>query len=161
MENFARTYSWSKSFKVAAFGLAVCVTTAEAPDARGKPGPLIDPRIGRLERFFDLYRCPAPYYVKEYLSAADRYGVDYRLLPAVSVRETLCGVEGWRNNRWGYHPGVQAFSSVEAGIDFVTRQLAENPFYKGKTLPDKLFTYNPRQTYPDEVQWIMRQIEPQ
>jgi hypothetical protein len=159
MDSFARTYSLSKSFKVAAFGLAVCVATAEAPEARGKPAPFVDPRIARLERFFALYRCPTPYYVKEYLTAADSYGVDYRLLPAVSIRETLCGVEEWHNNRWGYHPGVQTFPSVEAGIDYVTRQLAESPFYKGKALAEKLFAYNPRAAYPDEVQWIMRQIE--
>ena len=45
------------------------------------------------------------------------------------------------------------------GIDFVSRQLAEGSFYKGKSLDQKLFTYNPREAYPDEVKWIMHQIE--
>ena len=31
--------------------------------------------------------------------------------------------------------------------------------YKGKNLRQKLFTYNPRKAYPDEIQNIMRQIE--
>ncbi len=63
------------------------------------------------------------------------------------------------NNRWGYHPGRQTFPNIEVGIDYVARQLAQNPVYSGKTLIDKLFTYNPRRTYPVEVMNIMSQIE--
>ena len=83
----------------------------------------------------------------------------HRLLPAVSIRETLCGVADMQNNLWGYHPGRQTFPSVSVGIDYVARQLAQNPFYKGKPLQEKLFTYNPRPAYPDEIRRIMRQIE--
>jgi hypothetical protein len=63
------------------------------------------------------------------------------------------------NNRWGYHPGRQTFRSIDAGIDFLARQLAENPPYVGKSLNEKLFTYNPRPAYPAEVERMMRQIE--
>jgi hypothetical protein len=118
-----------------------------------------DPRAARLEKFFAHYNCPEPRHVDEYLHAADVYDLDYRLLPAVSLRETHCGTEAWHNNRWGYHPGVQKFPSVEEGINFVARVLAEYPPYKGKNLHDKLYTYNPLPAYPKEVQWIMRQIE--
>jgi hypothetical protein len=118
-----------------------------------------DPRAARLEKFFTHYNCPEPRHVNEYLRAADEYDLDYRLLPAVSLRESHCGTEAWNNNRWGYHPGVQKFPSVEDGINFVARVLAENPVYKGKNLYDKLYTYNPLPAYPKEVQWIMRQIE--
>ena len=138
----------------AATGLALC-----ANNSATLPQPVANPRFARLERFFGRYNCPLPQHVTDYLSAADRYGLDYRLLPALSIRETHCGLEETGNNRWGYHPGRQTFPSIEAGIDYVARQLAENPAYKGKTLPDKLFTYNPRAAYPGEVRRIMRQIE--
>ena len=134
-------------------------TSATLPPARVKPAPAPNMRHLRLEQFFVHYNCPAPRHVTEYLLAADRYGLDYRLLPAISMRETHCGLEETGNNRWGYHPGRQTFLSIEEGIDYVARQLAENPTYKGKTLLDKLFTYNPRQAYPGEVTRIMRQIE--
>jgi len=119
-----------------------------------------DPRAARLEAFFRYYHCPQPFHVLEYLRATDDYGLDYRLLPAISIRETQCGVEGQDlNNHWGYHPGRQTFPSIAAGIDYVARQLAENPLYRDKSLYDKLFTYNPLPRYPDEVRRIMRQIE--
>lgn len=143
---------------VAGLALALASTADQAP-------PLLvvlakDPRITRLERFFEHYNCPTPYYVSEYLRASDGYDLDYRLLPAISVRESLCGVFEQRlNNYWGYHPDRQSFPSVEAGIDYVARQLAQNHYYRGKSLPEKLFVYNPRPAYPIEVQRIMRQIE--
>jgi hypothetical protein len=117
-----------------------------------------DPRIARLEKFFRNYHCPAPNLASEYLKAADGYGLDYRLLPAVSIRETQCGItEQHEHNQWGYHH--QSFPSIEAGIDFIARRLTQHPFYQGKTLRDKLFTYNPLPAYPEEIKRIMRQIE--
>ena len=118
-----------------------------------------DPRVAHLERFFEHYNCPVPYHISGYLRAADTYELDYRLLPAIAIRETLCGVSDQRNNHWGYHPGRQSFESVESGIDFVAERLANGFFYRGKTLQEKLFIYNPRSAYPGEIQRIMRQIE--
>jgi hypothetical protein len=143
---------------VAALVVSV-VSTADQPPPIGVIFPP-DPRVERLERFFQHYNCPAPYHVHEYLRASDGYQLDYRLLPAISIRESLCGVsEQMENNFWGYHPDHQSFPSIEAGIDFVARQLSESPYYKGKTLAEKLFAYNPRPAYPEEVWRIMRQIE--
>jgi hypothetical protein len=136
--------------------------TADAPFTRLAPGSMFsapDPRIARLERFFSYYRCDE-HPTAEYLRAADDYGLDYRLLPAVSIRETGCGKsEMAANNLWGFHPGQQSFPSVADGIDFIARRLTQHPAYRGKSLHDKLFTYNPFPAYPDEVKRIMRQIE--
>jgi hypothetical protein len=151
-----------RSLATVGLGFALCANTTA--DVRGPlpiriPVPQPDHRVAGLERFFKLYGCPAPHHVAEYLRAADNYGLDYRLLPAISVRETLCGVQAWENNRWGYHPHEQRFPSVEVGIDFVARVLTEGYFYKGKTLEQKLLMYNHRAAYTDEVKAIMRQIE--
>jgi hypothetical protein len=151
-----------RSLATVGLGFALCAdTTADVPPPRPIPFAVRkpDPRAGGLEKFFKLYGCPAPHHVAEYLRAADSYGLDYRLLPAISVRETLCGVHAWENNRWGYHPHEQSFPSVEVGIDFVARVLKEGYFYKEKTLEEKLLMYNHRPAYTDEVKAIMRQIE--
>lgn len=156
---------WIRALGAAAAGLALsATTTADVPAARIRPIYSVaakpDPRVARLEKFFKIYHCPAPYPTFDYLRAADSYGLDYRLLPAVSIRETLCGItKKQENNLWGYHPGRQSFPSVAVGIDFLARRLTQNPLYQGKTLQGKLFTYNPLAAYPDEVKRIMRQIE--
>lgn len=150
---------WARALGAGLFGLALsATTTADVPAVFIVTKP--DPRVTRLEKFFKNYRCPTPYHTAEYLRAADGYGLDYRILPAISIRETLCGVaERQQHNRWGYHPGHQTFPSIEVGIDFLAQRLTQHPFYKGKTLQNILFTYNPRPAYPDEVTRIMRQIE--
>jgi hypothetical protein len=150
---------WPRLLTGAVAGLAACAaTTADVPPERIPFTP--DHRIARLENFFRTYHCPTPYHTSDYLRAADGYGLDYRLLPALSIRETLCGkAERQQHNAWGYHPGHQSFPSMEIGIDFVAQRLAQHRLYKGKTLDDKLFTYNPRSAYPNEVKRIMGQIE--
>ncbi|MBV8843233.1 MAG: hypothetical protein JO307_10525 [Bryobacterales bacterium] len=148
---------WVRAVAAAA-GLTVLGNwVANGSEAQFRPVP--DPRFEQLKRFFHRYNCPEPHYVGDYLRAADGYGLDYRLLPAISIRETHCGLDYNLNNYWGYHPGHAIFPTIEAGIYHVAHQLAEDPQYKGKSLREKLFVYNPRDEYPDEVKRIMRQIK--
>jgi hypothetical protein len=141
-----------------ATGLAFVVnSSANVPEKNLKLLP--DARFAKLERFFRIYNCPAPQHIMAYLTAADRYALDYRLLPALSIRETQCGRQERQNNRWGYHSGRQAFASIEAGIDFVAQQLSLNRLYRGKTVQEKLFIYNPLPSYPEEVKRIMQQVK--
>jgi hypothetical protein len=144
------------------FAATSTLDLSEAAIACGRPQPVTyepDPRADRLNAFFRAYNCPKPHHVQDYIRAADIYGLDYRLLPAISVRETTCGLAERDNNRWGYHPGRRTFPSIGEGINFLARQLAEHPPYAGKSLRQKLFTYNPRPSYPAEVERLMRQIE--
>lgn len=145
-------------------GCATAVSVDHAPASRvtAQPRPVptqLDVRVSRLGAFFKAHHCPEPHYADEYIRAADRYGLDYRLLPSISVRETSCGWTEKNNNRWGFHPKTQTFVSVESGIEFLSRHLAEHRPYAGKSLTEKLFTYNPRIAYPAEVERIMKQIE--
>lgn len=149
---------WARMFLGTAAGLVACSNSVvNLPDLTFKPKP--DVRFYRLGQFFQRYNCPLPHHVADYLRAADGYGLDYRLLPALSIRETHCGIEDTHNNHWGYHPGRRAFDSIEAGINFVAHILAQTPPYQGKTLEQKLLVYNPFPAYPQEVIQIMRQIE--
>ena len=135
-------------------GVAACAAVASDNTL-----PVTDPRTVRLEAFFKAYDCPAPLHVEEYLRAADSHALDYRLLPAISLVESTCGTfEKW-NNRWGWDSVQSGFPSVPAGIDFISEQLAESPHYKGKTIEQKLLTYNPYKEYVRQVKWLMRQIE--
>ncbi len=131
------------------------VGIAPAPTAASS---IVDSRISKLEKFFDRYRCGKPYPVRDYLRVADGYGLDYRVLPAISIRESGCGKSAKPlNNLWGFHQ--QDFASIKEGIEFLANRLMQHPYYKQKTLQQKLFTYNPKAAYPEEILRIMRQIE--
>jgi hypothetical protein len=133
--------------------------TACAVVASDSTLPRVDPRSARLEAFFKAYDCPGPLHIGEYLRAADSHALDYRILPAISLVESTCGAFERMNNRWGWDSVQSGFDSVPAGIEYIAEQLAENPYYKGKTLEQKLFTYNPYKAYVREVKRLMQQIE--
>ena len=140
--------------RAVALGLAACAAVASDNTL-----PVVDMRGAHLEAFFKAYDCPAPLHVEEYLQAADSHSLDYRLLPAISLVESTCGAFERRNNRWGWDSVQSGFASVPAGIDYITEQLAENPRYKGKTIHEKLYTYNPYKSYVRQVELLMQQIE--
>jgi hypothetical protein len=146
----------------AAHSLALLLTLAfhpgPTPGSLARPLPL-DPRPTRLETFLELHRCPAPHYVLEYVRVADDYALDYRILPAISFRESTCGEYGVWNNHWGWGSGRRRFASVPQGIHYVARQLAEGVHYKNKTLRRKLHVYNRNPRYAREIDRLMREIE--
>ena len=98
--------------------------------------------------------------MSDYPRPADQHTLIVDWLPAISIRETQCGVHGKGNNWLGFHPDNVTFPTPLAGIEFVANRLAEHPYYRGKTLLGKLLMYNPYPAYPGEVQSLMRQIEP-
>ena len=119
-----------------------------------------DQRVLRLEAFFKAYGCPEPYHIHDYLRAADAYQIDYRILPALSLRESTCGIHARANNHWGWDSGRSRFESIEAGIEYVSRQLAEGARYRGKQIEEKLYIYNPYPHYVREIKDLMGRIEP-
>jgi hypothetical protein len=117
-----------------------------------------DPRAVELVAFFESYGCPRPHYAEEYIRAADRSGLDYRLLPAISMAESTCGLYQRLNNHWGWNSAKSGFRSVMHGIAYITAQLAGGPQYRNKTLDQKLYTYNPRLEYVRKVKKLMAQM---
>jgi hypothetical protein len=137
-------------------GLTVCAAVASDSTLPARPP---DVRGERLEAFFRAYDCPGPLHVQDYLRAADSHDLDYRMLPAISLVESTCGAFERMNNRWGWDSVQTGFASVHAGIDYISQQLAENPKYKGKSVKEKLFTYNPYPEYVRQVERLMKEIE--
>jgi len=122
------------------------------------PNKLVDERSDKLRAFFESYECPQPLHVDEYLHAADRHSLDYRLLPAISVRESTCGMHAQRNNYWGWASGKRAFPTVKAGIEYISGQLHAYP-YRDKSVTGKLHAYNPRAEYVASIKRLMQEIE--
>jgi hypothetical protein len=138
-------------------GIALCTISAASSATITTAAPR-DTRPAKLLAFFQAYGCREPLHIADYLRAADTYAIDYRLLPALSVRESTCGQHERKNNRWGWDSARMGFASVAAGIEYIARELAWGRYYRGKTLEQKLRTYNPNPRYAREVEKLMRQI---
>ena len=117
-----------------------------------------DFRLLKLKSFFKRLDSPSYFLSEEYLLAADRYGLDWRLLPSISVVESGGGKAFRNNNILGWDACRREFPSVADGIHYVARSLATSELYKGKSLDMMLATYNPHPGYPSRVKSLMTQM---
>lgn len=88
-----------------------------------------DIRLERVRNFFSRYKSPLKDYASNVVEAADRYGLDYRLLPAIAMQESNLCKKAPENsyNCWGfgiYGKNVKMFDNYPHAIDIVTKTLA-------------------------------------
>ena len=139
---------------------AVSVRQGVAGDTQKVIVDQYDPRLARLQQFFAERACPLGEVASEFLVAADRNDLDWRLLPSISIVESSGGKDFRNNNVFGWDSCRESFPSVEAGIHFVASRLANSKLYKDKDLDGKLSTYNPLPDYPHRVRAVMQTLEP-
>lgn len=118
-----------------------------------------DRRLVILQRFFQERDCPINKFARDFLEAADQNGLDWRLLPSISLLESGGGKDYEKNNIFGWDNCKQNFPSIRDGIHAVAERLANSRLYHDKNLDDLLRTYNPaRPDYPRRVKSVMSQI---
>lgn len=108
-----------------------------------------DARPEIIKEYLVKYNSPLIPFAKNLVSAADKYGIDYRLTTAIAQKESnLCKIIP-RNcfNCWGWgihSEGTLCFSSYNEGIEEVTRGLFEEYFSKGYDTVEKIMSkYTP------------------
>lgn len=128
----------------------------------------VDNRAEKIDAYFKKNKMPLGGYGGEFISAADKYGIEWNLLAAISVVESTGGKAMCGHNPfgWGSCRGkIGQFESVSKAIDYVSMNLGgQNPrtrsAYAGGIDAD-LWSYNGQveATYPGKVKKIMRDIE--
>lgn len=106
-------------------------------------------RAEAINSFFKARSMPLSGTGMTFVLVAEKYGLDWRLLPAISIRESSGGKEacgynafGWGSCKLGYN-----FHSYEEAIESTGRNLggankSTARYYAGKTLEEKLYHYN-------------------
>lgn len=120
-----------------------------------------DPRLIRLQRVLAQMRSPLLDHAEDFLAAADKHELDWRLLPSISIIESSAGKAYRNNNVFGWANCNVRFPSVRHGIHSVAYELANSKYYKDKDLDGKLHTYNARREYRLKVKQVMRSIGPE
>jgi len=139
--------------------LALPAVVSSTQDAKQLPEiKQDDPRLERLRRFFAAYDSPLSSAAAEFLVAADKNDLDWRLLPSISIVESSGGKAYANNNVLGWDNARRSFTSVQEGILAVADRLANSKLYKDKDLDALLATYNPVPNYPNRVKAVMRAL---
>ncbi len=119
-----------------------------------------DPRTVRLRAFLARRGYPVCELAEDFIAAAERHQLDWRLLPAISIVESSGGKYYINNNIFGWDVHNTHFTSVRDGIHYVASRLAASDLYKDKDLDAILRTYNPCEIYPGRIKRLMRAMGP-
>lgn len=119
-----------------------------------------------LEKFLQTYQSPLTPYAQQIVNTSDKYGLDYRLLPAIAMQESnLCKKAPTGSyNCWGY--GIYGkktltFENFEKAIETVASGLAQNYKAQGLSTPREIMTkYTPSNTgdWAFAVEYFMQQL---
>lgn len=124
-------------------------------------------RVEVLVQFFKRYNSPLLANAQQIVDAADKYSIDWRLIPAIAMQEsTLCKkIPKNSFNCWGfgiYGGKVTRFKNFNEAIETVTKTLARDYKEKrGLEEPHEIVTrYTPGSgTWADNVTYVMDRIQ--
>ena len=119
-----------------------------------------DSRLARLQSFLEVKYPTIHQLTPDFLVASDRNGLDWRLLPAISIIESSGGKRYKNNNIFGWDSCNTRFDTVRDGIHHVAQRLGHSRLYRDKDVDEILSTYNPYRSYPHRVKAVMRAIGP-
>jgi hypothetical protein len=128
-----------------------------------------DARAVLLDRFLQRQRSPMAGMGEHFVKMADKYNMDYRLLPAIAQKESGLGrvIPKGSYNAWGWaiytgkNSGAE-FDSWAHAIETVARGIKASYIDKGLVSPEQIMTkYTPSSdgSWAEDVIFTMNQIE--
>src|SRR3989344_3003783 len=123
-----------------------------------------DSRVTTLRKFLIIHKSPLAEYAEEFVAASDKYGLDWRLVPAISGVESTFGkkIPKGSYNAYGWANGAYQFKSWEDSIDIVCRTLRTKYIDRGAPTINKIARRYapPSSTWARNVKFFMYKIEP-
>jgi len=126
-----------------------------------------DSKTEIVRQFLARYNSPLEPYAPDIVAAANRYDMDWRLLPAIAMQEsTLCKkIIADSHNCWGwgiYGKKVTKFSNYPEAIETITKTLSTKYRDKGLVTAFEIAKlYNPSNTnnWAENVTFVMNQLK--
>lgn len=135
----------------------------QAPSIQKVEAKQMDERAQILAEYLASYNSPLENQAQNFVDAADQYGVDWKLVPAISGVESTFGKRSYGFNAWGWGIyGYQAlgFRTWRDGIYTVTEGLKTNYIDRGLTEPyamNRAYAASP--TWGWRVSYFMDDLE--
>lgn len=122
-----------------------------------------DYRVTNLRKFLIKYNSPLFDYAQDFVVYADIYGLDYRIIPAITGVESTFGKRIPVNsyNAYGWANGEYRFTSWEDSIEHVSMTLKTKYIERGApTIAQIARRYAPpSSTWGSKVKFFMRKID--
>ncbi len=125
--------------------------------------PAVDKRAIKLKKFLESYGSPLAEYAENFIESADKYGLDWKLVPAIAGVESTFGknIPAGSFNAYGWANGAFYFESWEQSIDLVSETLKEKYIDRGLDTPYKMGPVYapPSKTWAYKVIYFMNKLE--
>lgn len=121
-----------------------------------------DKRVKAVKNVFEHYNSPLLPYASFYVEKADKYGIDWKLLPSIAGLESSFGKRQMPNshNSYGWGGGHIYFDSYEHGIDTINKAFAEKYAARGATTVEQIGPiYAESKTWVPRVKSFMNKFE--
>jgi len=118
-----------------------------------------DKRVIQIKQYLSKRNAPLAKYAQDFVDAADKYGIDYRIVAAISIIESGGGKNTFKPyNAWGW--GKSGFANWKEGIYAVSKGLGK--YYDiGLTTPkliSKSYCPPSADSWASKVQYVMNEI---
>jgi hypothetical protein len=141
--------------------------TPVANEGRGAYTELAKEHADKIDAYFAKRDMPLEGYGEKMVAEAEKNNLDWRLLPAIAIKESTGGKFACGYNPFGWGScKIVKFKSWDAAIEAVAHNLGgNNPgtsrYYQGMSTKEKLYHYNGSvvPTYAGEVLKFMELIE--
>jgi hypothetical protein len=123
----------------------------------------VDPRVIRLKNYLEGHNSPLSEHAQNFVESADRYDLDWRLVPAITGVESTFGKRIPYNsyNAYGWANGEYRFTSWDESIDHVSRSLREKYYDRGAENINKIARRYapPSSSWSWKVKFFMEKID--
>lgn len=122
-------------------------------------------KAAKIDAYYAKYDLPLAGHGMHMVLVAEENNLDWRLLPAIAMRESTGGKFACGNNPFGFGSCKIKYENFDEAIDTVAGHIGGNnvktaKYYANKTLEKKLLAYNSViPTYTAEIKSIMGKIE--
>ncbi|MCX6753681.1 MAG: hypothetical protein NTV03_01335 [Candidatus Nomurabacteria bacterium] len=137
------------------------ITTQEKEDLK-----IATERAKQVDAFFKKYDAPLAGYGMKFVTEAKKNDIDWRLLPAIAMRETTGGKQACKNpkapnNNFGWASCKSGFESVDKSIEHISKTLSGNNanaihYTDGMTTDKILKKYNPDSIIPGYSKQVIK-----
>lgn len=122
-----------------------------------------DLRAVKLNKYLKSHKSPLAMYSDDFIYWADKYHLDWRLVPAITGVESTFGkrIPFKSYNAYGWANGDYKFISWESSIEIVSKTLRKKYYDKGAVNIDKIADRYapPSSTWGKNVKYFMNKIE--
>lgn len=151
-------------FKVDSISAEGFVAEESAKIRRESPEAIFDYRIVILKKYLESHNSPLTDHASHFVTYADKYQLDWRMVAAISGVESTFGKRIPKNsyNAYGWANGNYYFESWEDSIEIVSKALRKKYYDRGaKTINQIARRYAPpSSSWAWKVEFFMNEIDP-